>query len=55
MVVIIVVRSPATVNRAATAIDGLLDPARHTGLSAGIARAAAERARATARDLTGPI
>jgi adenylosuccinate lyase len=37
----------------ATAIDGLLDPARHTGLSAGIARAAAERARATARDLTG--
>jgi 3-carboxy-cis,cis-muconate cycloisomerase len=35
----------------AAAIDGLLDPARHTGLSAGIARAAAERARATARDL----
>jgi 3-carboxy-cis,cis-muconate cycloisomerase len=40
----------------AAAIDGLLDPARHTGLSAGIARAAAERARATARDLAdGPV
>ena len=36
----------------ATAIDHLLDPARHTGLSAGIARAAAGRARATARDIT---
>ncbi len=36
----------------ATAIDRLLDPAGHTGLSAGIARAAAERARATARDIT---
>jgi len=35
----------------ARAIDRLLDPARHTGLSAAIARAAAERARATARDL----
>ncbi len=36
----------------ATAIDHLLDPARHTGLSASIARAAAGRARATARDIT---
>jgi adenylosuccinate lyase len=36
----------------ATAIDHLLDPAGQTGLSAGIARAAAERARATARDIT---
>ena len=36
----------------ATAIDQLLDSARHTGLSAGIARAAAERARVTARDIT---
>jgi 3-carboxy-cis,cis-muconate cycloisomerase len=33
------------------AIDHLLDPARHTGLSAGIARAAAGRARATAREI----
>ena len=36
----------------ATTIDHLLDPAGHTGLSAGIARAAAERARATVRDMT---
>jgi 3-carboxy-cis,cis-muconate cycloisomerase len=36
----------------AAAIDQLLDPARHTGLSARISRTAAERARATARDLT---
>ncbi len=36
----------------AAAIDRLLDPAAHTGLSAAIARAAAERARATARDIT---
>jgi 3-carboxy-cis,cis-muconate cycloisomerase len=35
-----------------TAIDRLLDPAGHTGLSAGIARAAAQRARATARSIT---
>jgi adenylosuccinate lyase len=35
----------------AAAIDGLLDPASHTGLSAGIARAAAERARAVAADI----
>jgi adenylosuccinate lyase len=35
----------------AAAIDHLLDPARHTGLSARISRTAAERARATARDL----
>jgi 3-carboxy-cis,cis-muconate cycloisomerase len=33
------------------AIDRLLDPARHTGLSAGIARAAAGRGRATAREI----
>jgi 3-carboxy-cis,cis-muconate cycloisomerase len=39
----------------ATAIDQLLDPAGHTGLSAGIARAAAERARATARDITAAV
>ena len=38
----------------AAVIDRLLDPARHTGLSAGIAREAAERARATARDSTEP-
>jgi adenylosuccinate lyase len=36
----------------AAAIDRLLDPAAHTRLSAGIARAAAQRARATARDIT---
>lgn len=36
----------------ATDVDHLLDPAGHTGLSAGIARAAAGRARATARDIT---
>jgi adenylosuccinate lyase len=36
----------------AAAVDQLLDPARHTGLPAGIARAAAERARVTARDIT---
>jgi 3-carboxy-cis,cis-muconate cycloisomerase len=37
----------------AAAIDRLLDPARHTGLSAGIARAAAARARVTASAITG--
>jgi adenylosuccinate lyase len=36
----------------AAAIDELLDPARHTGLSARISRAAAEQARGTARDIT---
>jgi len=36
----------------AAAIDRLLDPAGHTGLSEGIARAAAQRARATAHDIT---
>ena len=36
----------------ATAIDRLLDPARHTGLSHSMARAAAQRARATAHDIT---
>jgi 3-carboxy-cis,cis-muconate cycloisomerase len=36
----------------AAAIDRLLDPARHTGLSARISRAAAERGRGTARDIT---
>ena len=34
------------------AIDCLLDPAGHTGLSDGIARAAAQRARAAAHDIT---
>jgi adenylosuccinate lyase len=36
----------------AAAIDRLLDPAGHTGLSEGIARAAAQRARSTAHDIT---
>jgi adenylosuccinate lyase len=36
----------------AETIDRLLDPAGYTGLSAGIARAAAQRARATARAIT---
>jgi 3-carboxy-cis,cis-muconate cycloisomerase len=35
----------------ATTIDRLLDPAGHTGLSADIARAAAQRARTTAADI----
>jgi 3-carboxy-cis,cis-muconate cycloisomerase len=35
----------------ATTIDRLLDPVGHTGLSAGIARAAAERARAIVSDI----
>lgn len=34
------------------AIDRLLDPAGHTGLSAEIARAAAQQARAAAHDIT---
>jgi adenylosuccinate lyase len=36
----------------AATIDRLLDTANHTGLSAGIARAAARRARATADGIT---
>jgi 3-carboxy-cis,cis-muconate cycloisomerase len=36
----------------AAAIDRLLDPAGHTGLSDDIARAAAQRARAAAHDIT---
>ena len=36
----------------AAAIDRLLDPAGHTGLSASLARAAAQQARATAHDIT---
>jgi 3-carboxy-cis,cis-muconate cycloisomerase len=36
----------------AAAIDRLLDPASYTGLSAGIARAAAQQARATAHEIT---
>jgi adenylosuccinate lyase len=36
----------------AAAIERLLDPAGHIGLSEGIARAAAQRARATAHDIT---
>ena len=36
----------------AAGIDRLLDPAGHTGLSEDIARAAAQRARSTAHDIT---
>jgi 3-carboxy-cis,cis-muconate cycloisomerase len=36
----------------AAALDRLLDPAGHTGLSASLARAAAQQARATAHDIT---
>jgi 3-carboxy-cis,cis-muconate cycloisomerase len=36
----------------AAALDRLLDPAGHTGLSASLARAAARQARATAHDIT---
>jgi 3-carboxy-cis,cis-muconate cycloisomerase len=36
----------------AAAINRLLDPAGHTGLSDSMARAAAQRARATAHDIT---
>ena len=35
----------------AAAIDRLLDPAGHTGMSEGLARAAAQRARSTARGI----
>jgi 3-carboxy-cis,cis-muconate cycloisomerase len=41
-----------TANLDAETIDRLLDPAGYTGLSAGIARAAAQRARATAHAIT---
>jgi adenylosuccinate lyase len=44
-----------TAHLGTAAIDRLLDPARHTGLSAGIARAAAERARATAHGITADL
>jgi 3-carboxy-cis,cis-muconate cycloisomerase len=37
----------------AATMDSLLDPARHTGWSADLARAAARRARATAASITG--
>jgi len=37
----------------AATMDSLLDPARHTGWSADMARAAARRARATAASITG--
>ncbi len=45
-------RPRVTAHLDAAAIDRLLDPAGHTGLSEGIARAAAQRARSTAHDIT---
>ena len=45
-------RDPRVTAHLDAAIDRLLDPAGHTGLSASLARAAAQQARATAHDIT---